>query len=302
MKVCVLGVGGIGAYYGGQLARAGHHVTLYARGENLAAIRTRGLEIRTAEGSWRVPIAATDKVEDLGTPDFAILGVKSYSLAEIAPVVKRVADSGATIVPFLNGVETTDQLVELGVPREALVGGVTRISVARIEPGVVERRGAFQSVIVGELDNRASDRTTHIAAAFRDAGVDARTSTEIQTDLWEKFVFIASMAAACGLARNAIGPVRDAPFGQRLLQRAVQEVVDVASARGISLPAEEAARVLGAIDALPPGTKPSFLLDVEAGGKNELDILSGAVSRYAEAAGVRTPVHDTATAVFSVRR
>ena len=302
MKVCVLGVGGIGAYYGGQLARAGHHVTLYARGENLAAIRTRGLEIRTAEGSWRVPIAATDKAEDLVAADFAILGVKSYSLTDIAPVVKRVADSGATIVPFLNGVETTDKLVELGVPREGIVGGVTRISVARIEPGVVERRGAFQSVIVGELDNRASDRTTHIAAAFRDAGVDARTSTEIQTDLWEKFVFIASMAAACGLARSAIGPVRDAPLGRRLLQRAVQEVIDVATARRISLPAEEAARVLGAIDALPPGTKPSFLLDVEAGGKNELDILSGAVSRYAESAGVKTPVHDTATAVFSVTR
>ena len=302
MKVCVLGVGGIGAYYGGQLARAGHHVTLYARGENLAAIRTHGLEIKTAEGSWRVPIAASDDVADLDAPDFAILGVKSYSLTEIAPVVKRVADAGATIVPFLNGVETTDTLVELGVSREALIGGVTRISVARIAPGVVERRGAFQSVIVGELDNRASDRTTRIAAAFRDAGVDVRTSTEIQTDLWEKFVFIASMAAACGLARSAIGPVRDAPLGRRLLQRAVQEVVDVATARGISLPAEEAARVLGAIDALPPGTKPSFLLDVEAGGKTELDILSGAVSRYAEAAGVSTPVHDTATAVFSVKR
>ena len=302
MKICVLGVGGIGAYYGGQLARAGQDVTLYARGENLATIRARGLEIRTAEGSWTVPIAATDKVDDLNAQDFAILGVKSYSLADIAPVVKRVAEAGATIVPFLNGVETTDRLVELGVRSEALVGGVTRISVARVAPGVVERRGAFQSVIVGELDNRASDRTTRIAAAFRGAGIDARTSTEIQTDLWEKFVFIASMAAACGLARRSIGPVRDAPLGRRMLQRAVQEVVDVATARGIPLPAEEAARVLGAIDALPPGTKPSFLLDVEAGGKNELDILSGAVSRYAEAAGVDTPVHDTATAVFSVKR
>ena len=302
MKVCVLGVGGIGAYYGGQLARAGHDVILYARGENLAAIRTRGLEIKTIEGSWTVRIAATDQAAELGAPDFAILGVKSYSLTEIAAVVKHVADAGATIVPFLNGVETTDKLVELGVPREALVGGVTRISVARIAPGVVERRGAFQSVIVGELDNRTSDRTARIAGAFRDAGIDARTSTGIQTDLWDKFVFIASMAATCGLARSAIGPVREAPLGRRLLQRAVQEVVDVATARRFPLPAEETALVLGAIDALPPATKPSFLLDVEAGGKTELDILSGAVSRYAAAAGVSTPVHDTATAVFSVKR
>lgn len=302
MKVCVLGAGAIGAYYGGQLARAGHDVILYARGDNLAAIKSRGLEIKTADGSATVSIAATDNVGELGAPDFAILGVKSYSLAAIAPVVKQSAESGATIVPFLNGVETTDRLAQLGVPTEAIIGGVTRISVARVAPGVVERRGAFQSVIVGELDGSASNRVSRIASAFRDAGVEARGSDQITTDLWEKFVFIASMAAACGLARSPIGPVRETPYGRILLQRAVQEVVDVATARGIVLARDEVAQVIGAIDGLPPGTKPSFLLDVEAGGQTELDVLSGAVSRYAKAAEVPTPVHDTATAVFSVKR
>jgi 2-dehydropantoate 2-reductase len=275
---------------------------LYARGDNLAAINSRGLEIRTSEGSSVVQIAATNDVAELGAPDFAILGVKSYSLAAIAPVVKQIAETGATIVPFLNGVETTDRLAQLGVPNDAIVGGVTRISVARVAPGVVERRGAFQSVIVGELDGRVSDRVSRIAAAFRDAGVDARASDQIVMELWKKFVFIASMAAACGLARSPIGPVREIAYGRRLLERAVREVVDVASARGIALAQDEVAQVVGAIDGLPPGTKPSFLLDVEAGGQTELDVLSGAVSRYGEAAHVGTPVHDTATAVFSVKR
>jgi 2-dehydropantoate 2-reductase len=135
--------------------------------------------------------------------------------------------------------------------------------------------------------------------AFRDAGVEARASKNIEIDLWEKFVFIAAMAASCGLARTPIGPLRDKPLGRRLLQRAVQEVIDVARAHGIQLPAEESAQVVGAIDALPPGTKPSFLLDLEAGGPNELDILSGAVSRYAQAVGISTPIHDTVTAVLS---
>jgi len=302
MKVCVLGAGAIGAYYGGLLARAGNDVVLYARGDNLAAINSRGLEIRTSEGSSVVQIAATNDVAELGAPDFAILGVKSYSLAAIAPVVKLIAETGATIVPFLNGVETTDRLAQLGVPADAIVGGVTRISVARVAPGIVERRGAFQSVIVGELDGRVSERVSRMAAAFRDAGVDARASDQIVMELWKKFVFIASMAAACGLARSPIGPVREIAYGRRLLERAVREVVDVASARGIALAQDEVAQVVGAIDGLPPGTKPSFLLDVEAGGQTELDVLSGAVSRYGEAAHVSTPVHDTATAVFSVKR
>ena len=302
MKVIVLGAGAIGAYYGGQLARAGHDVTLYARGDNLSAIRERGLEIKTPEGSSVVRVEATDRVGELGTADFAILGVKSYSLDSIGSVVKQVAKQGATIVPFLNGVETTDRLTELGVPRSALLGGVTRISVARVKPGVVERRGAFQSVVVGELDGHITDRATRVAAAFREAGADARASNDIELELWQKFVFIAALAASCGLARTPVGPLREQPLGRRLLQRAVQEVVDVARARGITLAPDETAQTIGAIDALPPGTKPSFLLDVEAGGPTEIAALSGAVSRYAESAGVDTPVHDTATAVFTLKK
>jgi 2-dehydropantoate 2-reductase len=301
MRVIVLGAGAIGAYYGGQLARAGHDVTLYARGDNLAAIRERGLEIRTPEGSSSVQLAATDRRDQLGDADFAILGVKSYSLDSIGPVVKQVAKGGATIVPFLNGVETTATLVALGIPRPAILGGVTRISVARTQPGVVERRGPFQSVIIGELDGRTTDRVTRITAAFRDAGVDARASNQIDIDLWQKFVFIAAMAGACGLARSPVGPLRETPLGRRLIQRAVQEVIDVARASGVELPAEESGQVVGAIYNLPPGTKPSFLLDLEAGGPNELDVLSGAVSRYAEAVGIATPVHDTVTAALSPR-
>jgi 2-dehydropantoate 2-reductase len=299
LKVIVLGAGAIGAYYGGQLARAGHDVTLYARGENLTAIRRTGLEIRTPEGTAIVHVAATDRADELGAADFAILGVKSYSLDSIGPVVRQTAEQGAAILPFLNGVETTDRLLALGVSRDALLAGVTRISVARVQPGVVERRGAFQSVIVGELDGQATDRVTRITSAFRDAGVDARVSNRIDVDLWQKFVFLSAIAAGCGLARVPIGVLRDRPLGRRLLQRAVQEAVDVARARGIPLPDDETARVVGAIDALPPGTKPSFLLDLESGGPTELDVLSGAVSRYADEAGTSAPIHDAVTAALA---
>jgi len=295
----VLGAGAIGAYYGGKLALAGHDVTLFARGENLTAIRRSGLEIRTPEESRVVQVRATDRADELGAADFAILGVKSYSLDSIGPVARQTAEKGAAILPFLNGVETTDHLLGLGVPRDAILAGVTRISVARVQPGVVERRGAMQSVIIGELDGQATDRITRIATAFRDAGVDARVSDRIDVDLWQKFVFLAAIAAACGLSRAPVGDVRERPFGRRLLQRAVQEAVDVARARGISLPNDETTQVVAAIDALPPGTKPSLLLDLESGRPTEVEVLSGAVSRYAEAAGIPAPIHDAVTAALA---
>src|SRR4029077_20051703 len=168
-------------------------------------------------------------------------------------------------------------------------------------PGVVERRSPFQTVVVGELDGRPSERVARIAAAFRDAGGADRASERIQVELWQKFVFLTALAAACGLARSAVGPLRGDRLGRRLLQRAVEEVVAVARARGIGLPDNEVARVMGVIDGLPPGMKPSFLVDLEAGGPTELEILSGAVARFAEQAAIATPVHDTATVALATR-
>ncbi|HEX4602171.1 MAG TPA: ketopantoate reductase family protein [Gemmatimonadales bacterium] len=301
MKVVVLGAGAIGAYYGGLLARQGHEVTCFARGVNLAALREQALEIRTPEGAFRPRVSATDRVQDLKPADFAILAVKSYALRDIAPVVRHVAEQGATIVPFLNGVETAEQLAALGVPRAALVGGLTRISAVRLQPGVVERRSPFQIVVVGEFGGQTTDRVTRIAAAFQEAGASAQVSPHIDLDLWQKFVFITTLAAACGLARSAVGPLRAEPLGRRLLERALREVVAVARARAIPLPAGEVESVLAVIDGLPAGMKPSFLLDLESRGPTELEILSGAVSRFAAAAGLEVPVHDTATVALADR-
>jgi 2-dehydropantoate 2-reductase len=299
MKVQILGAGAVGACFGGQLARIGHDVTCLARGANLAAIRERGLEIRTPEGTFQARVTATDRPEALPPAEFAILAVKSYSLADIVPAVRHCAEQGTAVVSLLNGVETVERLEQAGVPRAAIIGGIAKVSAVRLGPGVVERRSPFQSVVVGELDGRMSDRVERIAAAFRDAGVDARGSDRIVVELWEKFIFIASVAAACGLARSPIGPLRANPLGPRLLTRAVEEAVAVGRARGVPLAEDAAARALSAIDALPPATKPSFLVDLEAGGPTELEILSGAVSRLAEALGVPTPVHDTATAALA---
>jgi 2-dehydropantoate 2-reductase len=184
------------------------------------------------------------------------------------------------------------------VSADAIVGGLTTVSAVRVAPGVVERRSPFQSVVVGEFDGRRSARAQEIARAFGEAGVDARASDRIDVELWQKFVFIAALAASCGLARSAVGPLRADPLGRRMLQRAIQEVVAVAAARGVAFPEGEAARVLSVIDGLPPGMKPSFLLDLESGGPTELDALCGTVSRFAAQAGIAAPIHDTATFVL----
>jgi len=303
MRFVIVGAGGIGAYFGGELARAGHQVTLFARGAHLDTVRTHGLTVRTPDGEFVARVGATNDPNELPDADVVIVAVKSYSLRDVTPVVRLVADRGADVVPLLNGVTAADELIAGGVPAARVLGGLARVSVVRTEPGVVERRSGFRSIVVGELGGGLSERATRIADALRTAGVDARASATMGVELWQKYVFITAMAAVCGLARTSIGPVRDAPGGRRLIQRAVTEVVDVARARGIPLPDDEAPRTTAyIIDTLPAAMTPSFLLDLESGGPTELETLSGAVSRLAAERGVDTPVHDTATVALGVRR
>lgn len=301
-RVAVLGVGGIGGYYAGLLARAGHDVFALARGANLIALRERGVVVRTPDEEWDSTITASDDSADLSesfeADDLVLVTTKSYSLDEIAPDVKRFAERGALVVPLLNGVEAADRLIELGVPRQQMIGGVTYISAVRTEPGVFERRSAFERVIVGELPKGVSARTQKIATVIAEAGAEAAASEDITLALWQKFVFLASIAAACGLTRQPIGPVRDTPLGARFIERAVREAVSVGRARGVALPKDEEARVLKQINSLPAATQPSLLLDLQAGSRTEVDVLSGAIARFAEDVGVETPIHDVAALII----
>jgi 2-dehydropantoate 2-reductase len=302
MNIAILGAGGVGGYYGGILARAGNRVALLARGAHLEALWERGLEVRTPEGTFTVAVEAVDDPEELRGIELAVVAVKSYSLAEIAPAARLLAERGAVVVPLLNGVEAADRLIESGVPGERVLGGLTEISAVRIGPGIVERRSPFQRVVVGEREGGISERAERIAAAFREAGAEARASDDITADLWRKLAFIATMSAACGLARTSVGPVREAPLGNLLIERALREVTAVARARGVALPEDVESKILGFVSGLPGAMKPSFLLDLESGGPTELDDLSGAVSRLGRQAGVETPIHDVATAALSAGR
>jgi 2-dehydropantoate 2-reductase len=108
------------------------------------------------------------------------------------------------------------------------------------------------------------------------------------------------MAAACGLSRTSIGPLRATKLGHLLIERAVREVISVARARKVALTDDEAERTMKTIDGLPDAMKPSLLIDLEAGRPTEIQDLSGAVSRLGKACGVETPVHDTAAAALGV--
>jgi 2-dehydropantoate 2-reductase len=300
MRIAIVGAGGVGGYFGGMLARAGQGVVMLARGAHLEVLRARGIEIRIPGDRFTVAVEATDDPGRLGPVDYAIVAVKNYSLSGVAPVIRALAESGAVVLPLLNGVEVVDRLVGHAVPRGRILGGFTAISAARVGPGIVERKSALQRVVVGELGGGGSERAERIAGAFRESGAEAEVSGDITADVWRKFAFIASVAAACGLARSPVGPLRETPLGRLLIERAVREAVAVARSRGVALFDDEEARILRFIHSVPAAMKPSLLLDLEAGGPTEIDDFSGAIARLGREGGIETPAHDTAAAALGL--
>ena len=299
MKISIVGAGGIGGYYGGLLARAGNQVSILARGEHLQTIRERGLEVIMPGDRFTAKVIAAEWPEELAGAELAIVAVKSYSLPEVVPAIRMLGEKGSVVLPLLNGVDTVQKLVEGGVPKDTILGGLTTISVVKTTPGVIERRSSFAKLVLGEPSGGISERANRIADVFVEAGVDAKATENITLELWRKFAFIATLAASCGLARVAIGPVRNAPQGDLLLERSVREIAAVANAQSVRFAEADIQQTLTTIQGLAPEMKPSFLLDLERGGPTELEILSGAISRMGKESRIQTPVHDTATAALA---
>jgi 2-dehydropantoate 2-reductase len=209
------------------------------------------------------------------------------------------AEEGTTIVPPLNGVTTAENLEAVGVPRAQILGATTIMNAHKIAPGIIERLSKKERFVVGELDGTMSARAQAIATAMESAGDESLATREIVFELWHKFNMLCACAAACGMARTNLGAIRDTELGRVLIDRAVREIAAVARAMRVPIPATQEEDALARIAALPASLKPSFLLDVERGGPTELDVLSGAVSKFGRQTGVPTPVHDTAAAVLA---
>src|SRR5262249_46401277 len=161
----------------------------------------------------------------------------------------------ATVVPFLNGVEAAERLEHLGVPRQSLLGGLTAVSAERTGPGRGVGKSALHRVVGGGVAAGVSPRGAAVAGGFPAARLPARASAEMPLDLWRKFAFITTMASCCGLSRTSIGPLRAAPLGQALLERATAESVAVGRALGIPFAPDEVKRVLEQVASMAEGMK-----------------------------------------------
>jgi len=291
MRIAVFGTGGVGGYFGGLLAHAGHEVTFIARGEHLHAIQANGLQVKSVNGDFTVRLAqATDDPAQVGPVDYVVVAVKHYHLAQAAQQMRPLVGSETTVVPLLNGVDAHELLAQ-AVGSEPVVGGLCSLVSLVEAPGVIRQETRLRRVVLGELDRSRSERVERLAQAWAQTGAEAIQADDILAALWTKFLFIVSFGGVGSLARCNMGEMRGSAETRGLFIESMREVEAVARARGVSLAADVVDKALAMAEAFEATATTSMQRDVADGKPFELEAFSGTVVRMGEAAGVPTPVH-----------
>ena len=298
MRIAVIGAGGVGGAFGAALANAGADVTFVARGAHLKAMRENGLRVEGGRGETVVsPCQATDDPASIGPVDFVLFCVKLWDVESAGEAIKPLVGPNTAVIPFQNGIDAAERLLPILGPK-AVMGGVAQISATIAEPGVIRQVGSFMRLVFGELAGGKSERGEAFLALCQKAGFDCTHSDQILTELWMKFILLATNASFTAATRTGLGNLRDDPDIAPLFAQAAAEVAAVGRAKGIKLPDDAVEKTVGFTRNAPPTMMASMAHDLIRGNRIELPWLGGKVVAMGRELGIPTPVHEVLYAVL----
>ena len=291
-KYLIIGAGGTGGPTGAYLAKAGKDVTFIVRGENLKAMREKGLKVLRPEDEFTITNFKACEFKDYNdTPDVIFVCVKAYSLDAILPDIKRAAGPDTIIIPILNGFGIGEK-IQKSIPGSLVTDGCTYVAAELKEPGVIQMNGGIFRVIFGVRD-RADyrDELKEIEKELNESDIIGIYSENIVRDVLVKFSYV-SPAGACGLYLNvAAGDMQKHGESRDLFAGLIAEVSEIGNAMGIEFEEDLVERNLKIMDSLIPSATTSMQRDVMAGKKSEMDSLVYEVVRLADKYGVEAPLY-----------
>ncbi len=277
MRILVVGAGAIGGYFGGRLLRAGRDLTFLVRRRRSEQLARTGLSIRSQIGDVDLP-APTVMAEKLRNPfDLILLSCKAYDLEDAMASFAPAVGPNTAILPLLNGMRHIDQLVER-FGEQAVLGGQCVISTTLNEDGRILHLNDAHTLTFGECDGSLTPRVEAIAAEFCGAGFDARASSAIIQEMWEKWVFIASFAGITCLMRAPIGDIVAAGAGD-IATSLLDECAQVARRQGFPPSDAMLHRIRAMFTTAGSLLTASMLRDVERGAQTEVEHILGDLLR-----------------------
>ena len=291
MRIAIVGSGGLGGYFGARLAAGGADVHFMARGAHLAAMRKDGLAIEGgADPIHLTHVSATDDPRTIGTADLVLIAVKLWDTAAALEQIRPLVGPETTLISCQNGV-LKDIYLRAAYPATQIMGGVAYVATTIDRPGVIRQTGPMQRLVFGEFDGTRSALAERFLAACQRGRIAAELSASIEREIWQKFVFLVALSGTTTTMRSTIGPIRENKATRAFLLDVMREVVAVARARGVELPADYAEQRLRLADDVAWDMTSSMHHDLQRGNRLEVQWLSGGVVKLGSEVGVPTPLN-----------
>jgi 2-dehydropantoate 2-reductase len=306
MRICIYGAGAVGSHFAVRLALAGHDVSCVMRGAHLKAVEADGLRLRVGDAEFTAKVNASDDPSVLGKQDVVISTLKATGMGGIATGLMPLLGPDTAVMFAQNGIPWWYDIglpadhppppdlsfldpggrLRAAIPKERIMGGVIFSSNEIIAPGIAVNNSPERNrLVIGECDDRASERIARLRAVFAEASIESPLVPQIREAIWSKLLTNMSMSVLCLLTGQTARGVREDPAFHDVTPRLLDEANAIAQS---CIP--DVKRVTRTGPA--PEHKPSILQDYELGRAMEIDVLVRAPAAFARAAGLSTPMLD----------
>ena len=289
MRVLVVGAGAIGGYFGGRLLQAGNDVTFLVRPKRASELASAGLVIKSPNGDVTLkdpPTVQADKIAE--TFDIVLLSCKAFDLDDAIKSFASAVGPQTSVIPMLNGMLHLD-ILDQKFGRERVLGGLCAIAATLNEAREVVQLAPMQSLNFGERDGTMSDRVRAIAKIMTNGITGAVASENIVQEMWEKWVFLSTLAASTCLMRTSVGNILAAPGGRDFMLGMLDETSAIAKSAGHAPTGPFFERTKGLLTAEGSQMTASMFRDIKAGAAVEADHVIGDLVARGDAAKVPLP-------------
>ena len=288
MKILIVGAGGVGGFFGAKLFQAGADITYLLRNQRHQQIQAEGLMVETPRGSFtiRPQVVLADQLEPIY--DLIILTCKAFDLESSLISIAKASSSGV-ILPFLNGFTHLDHL-DKRFGKERVMGGVAHIAATISESGAIKQLTELGSLTVGPRTPGQERLCQALFALCKKADFDSFYQANIEQALWDKWVFLATLAGMTTICRGSVGEIVATPYGKDQCRQMYAECCAIATEQGYTV----AQKVqLSALEMLTKEGSPftaSMLRDLLVGKKNEFQHILGSLINFASKASIECPL------------
>ena len=298
MKITVVGVGAMGSIYAGLLADAGHEVwAIDIWKEHIDAIKEKGLRITGASGDRTVTsINASNELADAGVCDLYIVATKASGVGLVAEKIACLAGSNSLILTIQNGLGAGERIADYMDTANVLLGVADGFGASMKGPGHAHHNG-MNLIRMGEVAGGLTERLELVTSLWQSAGFKAKAFEDINQLIWEKYICNCTYSAPCTVFGSTLGELMDNVANFKIALGCADEVYSLGQAKGIAFSFDDPVRYVTEFGKKMPDSKPSMLLDHEAGRLSEIDAINGKAGELGVKFGILTPYNETMSAV-----